>query len=185
MKSSKTFTTTLCIPALFAVTCEIAFAQQPDVCKAKKGHERPAVDYQVQGGLTGGLKNWFIYSDGVVCELSGSASIPLQVGSAPIILQAGVPGVLVPSDRTLNERGKIPKDKVTELVDELERMGFFTLAKGRGCAESNCFQCKSYRITVRRGTQKNTVQTCDLAVKTPQVTNILSKIQQVITHEIR
>ena len=159
MKSSKSFTTTWCVSALFAVTSGIASARQPDVCKAKEGRERPAVDYQVQGGLTGGLTNWLIYSDGVVCELSGRT--------------------------TLNERGRIPKDKVTDLVDELGRMGFFALAEGHGCRGSICIQCKSYRVTLRSGTHKHTVQACDEVAKTPQVADILFKIQQVIAREIQ
>ncbi len=155
MRSRKVFAC-FTLVLLMSVKSTIAVGQQPDPCPLRKGREQPALEYRAQGGLTGGSQIWLIYSDGLVCR-SGD--------------------VRLPSSR---ESANIPRSEVTALLDEIATIGFFGMPKGRKCSGA-CFQCYSYRITVRRGGNRKTVEGCDTAMA-PGLKSIISKIQHALAN---
>jgi len=143
--------------------------QKPDACHSRRVNEQPAIDYEVRGGLTGGLDNWLVYRDGLLCRWGGVDLIRLPL-----------PGFRVPARRHLKESGKIPQANVAEILNEATRLGFFGMPKGDRCEGAACAQCMSYRITIRSGTRKKTISTCDAAKKAPGLSEVISKVQRIL-----
>jgi len=75
---------------------------------------------------------------------------------------------------------KLPQNEVTELLDEIAKLGFFEM-KGKYPPPRFCHQCSSYRIIVRHVGREKTVSFWDGSKGIPaQLIEIASKIQGLL-----
>ncbi len=149
---------------LFCTGTTPAAARQPVPCRPAKPSDRPAVVFRIGGGLTGSAREWRIFPDGLICTASGD--------------DLTHPMALVRERWTYVENGRMPSGKVTQLIDGLSGLGFFTMARGYYDAGA-CHQCNRYRVTVRKGNHKRTVEGSDWKLS-PEFKEVVSKIREAL-----
>ena len=169
-------TRSLYIGVIICLAVGIARGQQRDDCEHRINHSQSVIDYRTEGGPTGALWRWLFYSDGLACKWYGGR-VPAY---DPLHLRLPIPHDSVQVHWSFSERGTIPQEKLDALLDDITRLGFFKMARGTKLI-GTCYQCMSRSITVRSATRKKTVETCDADKAVPELKEIISKIQQVIS----
>jgi len=163
----------LCVPFFISAFVTAAEIPQPTPCSPGKDADKPAVVCRIGGGLTGAVTEWLIYPDGLVCV--GSGTDPVRLGPTAL-------GVPVGHRWTYSEKGKMAPGKVSDLVDSVSKQGFFTMEDGHYNTAA-CDQCKKYRVTIRKGSQKRTVEGSDWKMPS-RLKEVVSMIREVIAAEL-
>ena len=141
-----------------------ATAQVSVHCRPAKPADQPAIVFRIGGGLTGFAREWQIFPDGLICTGSGDDLAP--------------PKLLAHERWKYVENGRMPSGEVVQLIDSIEKLGFFTMARGYYDAGA-CHQCNRYRITVRKGARRRTVEGSDWKIS-PEFRDMVSKIQDAV-----
>jgi len=144
-----------------------------------------------------------VYSIVLSAAISGTASgqqpdaCQSRKGDKPVIeykTKGGLTGSLnewlIYSDglvcRNMVNEGKISPAKLTYLLDESMRLGFFAMPKGYKCGSVDpCSQCINYKVTIRSNARKNTINSCGRRGRTYEEASVLAQIEQALLHEVR